>query len=45
MCVTGNECYKEIFSLCHNQTVENKDKGENLENNQRKKTLPKGTMI
>lgn len=26
-------------------TVEKKDKGENLENNQRKKTLSKGTMI
>lgn len=37
MCVNSNECYMEIFSSCHNQTVENKDKGENLENNQRKK--------
>ena len=45
MNVTGNECYKEIFLSCHNQTVENKDKGENLENNQRKQTSPKGTMI
>lgn len=45
MCITGNECYKEIFASCHYQTVEKKDEGENLENNQRKKTLSKGTMI